>query len=252
MSQLILDTRFKAEDLFSSLEPEDEQDFERKMLVETSPTLGKIFNSFEKYRTSKQRYGGSEIYDRDEWYRVALRIIANDLKGGVSPGDIALFSMHLSRYEGEDLCKHRSPFYSSGAPVGIFIGAMIETSKDNDYQIFTVKGNTLIDLIGFNNSKNITVRGNIGRYAGKEMKDGNLIIHGNPSGNIGDNMRDGKIIVNGNVISRDLDGMDGVGWYLRGGEIHLNGDYTFISEETIGGNIYHKGKLIVEDGRRLE
>jgi len=38
---------------------------------------------------------------------------------------------------------------------------------------------------------------------------------------------------------------------MEGGEIYLNGDYESLSNSVSGGNIYHKGKLIVENGRRL-
>jgi len=41
-----------------------------------------------------------------------------------------------------------------------------------------------------------------------------------------------------------------VGSEMKGGEIHLNGDYEGLSNSISGGNIYHKDKLIVENGRK--
>jgi len=38
---------------------------------------------------------------------------------------------------------------------------------------------------------------------------------------------------------------------MKDGKIHLNGDYKSLGDFILGGNIYHKGKLIVENGKRL-
>jgi len=38
---------------------------------------------------------------------------------------------------------------------------------------------------------------------------------------------------------------------MEGGKIHLNGDYESLDDYISGGNIYHKGKLIVENGMKL-
>ena len=42
-----------------------------------------------------------------------------------------------------------------------------------------------------------------------------------------------------------------VGHAMKGGAINLDGNYEEISWAIKGGNIYHKGKLIVKDGKRL-
>ena len=39
---------------------------------------------------------------------------------------------------------------------------------------------------------------------------------------------------------------------MKGGEIHINGNYESISPAVLSGDIYHKGKLIVKDGREVE
>jgi len=38
---------------------------------------------------------------------------------------------------------------------------------------------------------------------------------------------------------------------MKRGEIHLNGDYEGLANYIHGGNIYHKDKLIVENGRKI-
>jgi len=35
------------------------------------------------------------------------------------------------------------------------------------------------------------------------------------------------------------------------GKIHLNGDYKGLGDYIYGGNIYHKGKLIVKGGKKI-
>jgi len=51
-----------------------------------------------------------------------------------------------------------------------------------------------------------------------------------------------NIVINGDVGY-------GVGSRIKSGEIHVDGDIEELSNHISGGNIYHKGKLIVENGR---
>ncbi len=75
----------------------------------------------------------------------------------------------------------------------------------------------------------------------------NWIIHGNAGDFVGIGMQEGLIEVNGDAGKYVADGMEG-------GEIHLNGNYKRIgsmSTEITGGEIYHKGKLIYKNGKRV-
>jgi formylmethanofuran dehydrogenase subunit C len=56
-------------------------------------------------------------------------------------------------------------------------------------------------------------------------------------------MKKGDIVVEGNA------GLN-IGEAMTGGNIHLNGDYQ-LSDRINGGNIYHKGKPIVLNGRKV-
>jgi len=38
---------------------------------------------------------------------------------------------------------------------------------------------------------------------------------------------------------------------MENGKIHVDGDIKELSDHINGGNIYHKGKLIVENGKKL-
>lgn len=66
-----------------------------------------------------------------------------------------------------------------------------------------------------------------------------------PLSNLGYGNKNKTITVQGNA-----------GYYIgdnmTGGEIYINDDYESISVNIKGGNVYHKGKAIVKDGKRLE
>ena len=74
------------------------------------------------------------------------------------------------------------------------------------------------------------------------MQGGEFIINGNVGDFLGDDLRSGMIVVNGQAG-------DFIGSSRSGGEIHLNGDYESITRECDGGNIYHKGKMIIKNGK---
>ena len=62
--------------------------------------------------------------------------------------------------------------------------------------------------------------------------------------NIGHSMIGGKITVRG--YSRHT------GIAMQGGEIHLYGDYDLCGHYGGKGNMYHKSKLIVKDGKLVK
>jgi len=165
---------------------------------------------------------------------------------------------------------------------GCYLSALINGSKDKDFNIITNYLTKTIDYIGYKNTKNIDVNGSVGRWVGFRMEGGKITINGNTGWYVGDRMKDGKITVNGNAgvwvgffmengkitingnagdrvgyemkdgkITIKGNAGDWIGWYMEGGKIHLNGDYESLSNYINGGNIYHKGKLIVENGRKL-
>jgi len=113
--------------------------------------------------------------------------------------------------------------------------------KDGKITINGNAGNYVGDIM--ENGK-ITVNGNAGDEVGWYMKNGGITVNGNAGNWVGGIMENGKITINGNAEV-------GVGWHMERGKIHLNGDYKSLSDFIHGGNIYHKDKLIVKNGRRL-
>jgi len=113
--------------------------------------------------------------------------------------------------------------------------------------IIVVNGNTERAGVKMNGGK-IVINGNvIGDKLGYNMDGGEILINGSVNGRlIGNNMEDGYIHILGNVKRRV------VGKEMRGGEISIEGRKFPISKECYGGDIYHKGKLVVKDGRSVE
>ena len=146
---------------------------------------------------------------------------------------------------------------------GCYLSALINGSKEQDFKIFTNYLIKTIDCIGYKNRKNIDVNGNAGRLVGGRMYDGKITVNGNAGSWVGWSMEGGKITINGNVGWGVGDGMKGgkitvngntgerAGIGMKRGEIHLNGDYEGLANYIHGGNIYHKDKLIVENGRKI-
>ncbi len=103
-----------------------------------------------------------------------------------------------------------------GFRAGIFLSALINNCKEEEFVIFTNHLSKMVNYLGFSNRKNITVQGNVGGLLGNEM-------------------RTGKITVNGNARMS-------VAPFMRGGEIHINGEIDSVSEYIADGIIYQNGK----------
>lgn len=120
------------------------------------------------------------------------------------------FTMH-------DRDTERLPFF--GPATGHVISALINNGRDQDYIVHTEFLTRVIQMVGYRNTKNITIEGGCD-YVGWKMSAG-------------------RIIVNGNA-------MNGVGRFMRGGEIYIEGAYNnIIGEDMIGGKIFHNGRLVI-------
>jgi len=297
-------------DLFGKLKPEEKVEI-IKPKVKRNETLDLII---EEYKEGLENYGlynekklKIEIPEGEYWrYYIAKSSAPLEI-----PSErIIEFSLLLGEYENK---KYFEDF------TGFYLSALINKSNGKDFKIITNYLTKTIHEIGYENTKNIDVNGNVGDFVGWRMKHGKIAVKGNAgswvggvmedgeitingnagklvgwymkggkitvNGNAGDKvgygMRDGEITVNGNagwVVGWDMkdgeitvngnagdgvgDGMKngkiiingnagwGVGRYMKDGEIHLNGDYESLGY-IYGGNIYHKGELIVENGRGL-
>jgi len=268
-----LETTLKTLDLFGKLQPEEKVEI-IKPKVKRNETLDRIV---EKYKEGLENCGlysekklKIEIPEGEYWrYYIAKSSAPLEI-----PSErITEFSLLLGEHENNT---HFESF------TGCYLSALINESKDKDFKIITNHLTKTIDYIGYENTKNIDVNGNAGNWVGNGMKDGKITVNGNAGNLVGDEMKDGEITVNGNarngvgwnmkngkitvngnagdVVGFEMKGGEitingnaegGVGYEMKDGEIHLNGDYKSLSGYIPGGNIYHKGKLIVENGKRV-
>jgi hypothetical protein len=224
---LILTQKLKAEDLFDGLTPENEQGEDRKIEVRKDERLEELARDFERILENKRlgRFGPGELSELDYQYHWICR-----------SENIEKFSLILGRYQ--DL-EHFS-FVS-----GLFLSSLINHSDDNDFVLHTTHLTTYPGYIGYFNTKNITIKGNAGKFLGNKMSSGRLIVEGDADSLAGDKMTGGLIAIMG-------DANYCVGSQMKGGEIHINGDYGTISEFIFGGNIYHRGKQIFKAGEPVE
>jgi len=230
-----LETTLKALDLFGKLDPEKKVEI-IKPKVKRNETLDLIVNGYEK---GLENYG---LYEKGklkikipggEYWKYYIAKISASLE--IPSERITEFSLLLEEHENKNYFEYFTGWYLS---------ALINGSRDKDFKIITNYLSKTIDYIGYKNTKNIDVNGNVGGLIGDGMKGGKITVNGNAGDWVGDCMEDGEITINGNA-------RDGVGGYMEGGKIHLNGDYKSLSDYIPGGNIYHRGKLIVKNGRRL-
>lgn len=185
---------------------------------------------------------------------------------GYSSKDVEKFSIGLVEFEEDDCFR----------TVGLFLSALINNCKDNDFVIHTQNLRWLINSLGFRNTKNIVVNGNVGRFTGDDMQGGSIVVNGHTEIWLGVRMKGGSITVKGSTAQQVGENMEGgsiivegdtghwvgswmesgsitvkgnagedVGEHMKGGEIYLLGNYESIANIE-GGKIYHKGELIVD------
>ncbi|MDD5172510.1 MAG: hypothetical protein PHF60_05760, partial [Candidatus ainarchaeum sp.] len=102
---------------------------------------------------------------------------------------------------------------------GLFLSALVNNGEDSEFVIHTAHFARPIGYLGYQNTKNITVDGDVGEMLGDRMDGGSIFVRGNASYYVGWMMKSGIITVGGNASHAVGTGMDG-------GEIHLNGDYA--------------------------
>jgi formylmethanofuran dehydrogenase subunit C len=214
-----LETKLKSEDLFDSLEDESEQPVERKIEVERTPTLEKLTKKFD--RQLKRNWGGNfkNQSSATRHYNHALKNLSTGFKHNLSAQDVEQFSILLIQYD--DLMSDWRNKISEHA--GIYLSAMVTASDDNDFVIHTKQLQTPVDLIGFENTKNVTVNGNAGDHIGCKMKDGKLLVRGNV-----------KSIGNTNAYGP-----------LENGYVEVTGDVGTDDPHIFGSIAIHSGNVLV-------
>jgi len=185
--------------------------------------------------------GGRYIDGRAAVWSMQIRL-------DISPEDVERFSLVLAEFQDEE---------AFSVKAGTFLSALINRGKYSDYVIHTGHLTNRIDVLGFENEKNILVRGNVGNAVGGHMKKGLLVIEGDVTTRVGVVMKDGLIEVMGNAGAETGYSLNGgkimvkgnsgdkVGDHMIGGEIHIEGKIGSIGK-VVHGKIFHKGKLIVD------
>ena len=212
-----------AEDVFDSLEKEEEQEVLIPKL-ETSPGLDIILKTFEEKILP--------LYKNSSYIEIEYLMPKE-----YSARDITQFSLRLHEYM-DKWQAHTFPNY---------LNALMNHCKDEKITIFSSHlHNKRLPQLGLYNGKDtpakkITIFGNVGDCLGYQMYNGEIHLKGNCQGYLGFNMQGGIINVYGNAGKE-------VGSFMKGGEIRLHGtcEYLsqYLSENVTKGKLYHKGTLI--------
>ena len=220
-------TQLRTRDLLDSLGDEHEDIGDKKIELARNPTLEAIIRCFEIVVPDKGNF------------RNELRHVNRDLLSDheIRASDIEAFSLLLRQYEQ----RIGLPSYE----VGSYLSSLIERCLDSEVIIHTRHLETPIDYLGRDNDgKSIRIKGDAGSHLGMNMKSGLIIVEGNAGDNLARNMEGGEIHLKGNAGYH-------LGMDMKGGALYINGDYKNIANFIEGGNIYHKCRPVVLNGKQL-
>src|SRR3989338_823431 len=145
-----------------------------------------------------------------------------------SAEDVEKFSIALAEFQEES---------GFSAKAGIFLSALINNGTDEDYIIHTNHLTQTINLLGYENTKNVIIDGNLGVFTFYKMKTGQVKVNGNVDNYIGKLMAGGQIIVNGNIDAW-------VGIEMSGGELIVNGNVRiWLGSDMSDGKIVVNGNV---------
>jgi formylmethanofuran dehydrogenase subunit C len=137
-----------------------------------------------------------------------------------SPEDVKNFTIALSEFQDEDLICEK---------MGIFLSALINSGKDNQYTIVTSHLAHLPWYLGFLNTKKIKVEGKVGLGLGLVMSCGEIVVHGNAEAKI-----------EGEYFDKE----HAPGFEMKDGIIHIKGDVVG-NPQVLGGKVIIEGNLTV-------
>ena len=174
-----LETKSCFGDLFDKLNPEEKVEIIKPKGIRNE-TLDLII---EKYKEGLKKYG---LYEKGKLkikipeYESANYYIAKSSAPSEIPSErITEFSLLLGEYENKEYFENFT---------GCYLSALINESKDKDFKIITNYSKT-IDYIGYDNTKNIDVNGNVGNWVGGGMEDGKITINGNAGNLVGEKLK---------------------------------------------------------------
>ena len=163
--------------------------------------------------------------------RIYIEIQQNTCNLRCTPVDVSLFAIaSLPKFE---------KITGFDQIAGLFLSAIINSRKENDFTIDLSGIETPIDYVGYKNTKNVVVNSDVGSSAGCSMEKGTLTIFGNAGSWLGDELKGGAILLHGNA--------EEVGSEMTGGEITVNGNIQ--STGTIyGGRVVVNGLITAFSG----
>jgi hypothetical protein len=215
----------------------------RTAKVERNERLDAMIDAWKRFRVPlKLSYIGSALDLFNE---------AGDIIRGLActSKDIEEFSLALSRFQGDALFDLKA---------GLFLSALINHCPERICVIHTSHLYEGISELGFRNTKDIVVEGDVGLLVGFEMKGGRILVRGSGGNSAGRSLENGDIILEGNVchavglssrggtITVKGDAGQEVGAWMDGGNIHIFGEISSLSNDVQGGKIFHNGILIVD------
>jgi formylmethanofuran dehydrogenase subunit C len=244
---------------FRHYAPESEKKI-GNLVVKEDKTLKQLKEVFRNYK-----YPPSTVRENSR----AVSLIADI---NYSSKDITKLSIALAEFQDEK-------YFSEKA--SMLLSSLINSSKENNFTIITEHLARRIDKLGDHNTKNIIIQGDAGDRVGYWMEGGTITVKGNAGDSVGMGMKDGIITIQGNArdavgwgtkggtITVHGDAREGVGRFTQGGRItikgnagkgvgremsngtvYLEGEYGSLDADIRGGNIFHKGKQIVKNGKR--
>ncbi len=271
-------TSVSASNPFDKYKREKKQDV-RAPDVKKDKKLTQLIAAWKKFRLEE---------DGKIWYPTTFNKIRELLKGiNYSTRDVEKFSVAIAEFQqDEDLdydfgilrgYGHEGLVrYMFATKAGAFLSVLINNCPDSDFVIHTSHLDPKPDYLCSENTKNVTIIGDVGNWFADSAKGGLLIIEGNAAGWVGRGIQEGvtvilkgnassgagtgiwggKLIVEGNalgLIGCEMgkgsilikgNGGNAVGLHMKGGEVHIEGEYESLGETIYGGKIYHRAKLI--------
>jgi hypothetical protein len=211
------DTSASTTKRFMGFAPETDRPV-RECEVRPNPFLEKMKNAWDAHRA----YITNPVNRRDDY----SWLVGNGIENlGNSAEDVETFSILLEGFQAGKNFPYKA---------GLFLSALINSSKDTEFVIHTAHLRP-IDYLGYRNTKNITVDGDIGNWVGAEMESGAITVKGCTGKHVGDFMGDGKIIVEGNAHGF-------VGQNMKKGSILVMGDANaMVGHRMKDGTIIVKG-----------
>jgi hypothetical protein len=215
----LLAYRLKAEDLFESLKPQEEQEIDRKIELNGDIVLEELLRAFQdslQHLTySAPLHDGLEEYFFDFKYPIRAKNIEN----------LSVLLTAYNNVEGLDL----------GVRAGNFLNRCILKCQDTNITIRAQNFSEKLEYLGsFNNGKRIHIIGDVGRNVGEFMESGLIYVEGNAGHYVGQSLVGGIIGIKGNAG-------EWAGLNMSGGLIRIYGSTGMFPGE----GMFSRGKLII-------